>query len=286
MKNKKPKEIKSRKWVWDSANKNNLIWTWCSCIAWYRLPQWLCRPVITIYTSKNGGVDMYCDQEEMGNCSKSVVDKLTSDKNLLGRFSYECQIEQDKLRGAANDIDALKFGGLPDEILYKVYEILLNQYTEVCKYYNIASAASKEGKNRLEKYTAETANGEKTVDNVDSADSHTDSQIKNLTDMLSEMDNRKEQIKGVFSETIDRTKRLFSELSKRTGQKEEVVMLMTPEEVRFALHTGKIEEWEIEGRSTHYIMLYDLEKDDPLVYTLEKARVMELSFKFEKPSSQ
>jgi hypothetical protein len=39
----------------------------------------------------------------------------------------------------------------------------------------------------------------------------------------------------------------------------------------------------MEGRLKHYIMLYDLEKDEPLVYTGEKARVMELNFKFEKP---
>jgi len=41
---------------------------------------------------------------------------------------------------------------------------------------------------------------------------------------------------------------------------------------------GQFEEWEVEQRLSHYILVYDLEKDDPHVYSGEKSRTMEAMF--------
>jgi len=215
---------------------------------------------------------MFYDQEEMDNCSRLIVDKIISDRSSLDRFSSECQAEHDKLVQVAVDIESTKFGGLPDEIIFKVYDILLDQYTNLQKYSHICEAAIKEGKKR-----------EKDISPLSSG---SDSQTKNLADMLVEMNRLDSQLQEAFSKTQVNTKNLFVEMSKRSGQKQETILLVTPEEMKYVISTGKVEDWEIQGRLMHYLMVYDLEKDDPLVYTLEKARVMELSLHLEQIKSE
>jgi len=265
---KTPRPVHIRKWVWDSTKNSNMTWIWCECIAWNKLPEWLCKPVTVVYNSKNGVTDRYHDQEEMNNAARDTTDKFM-DKSNLDRFLYESQIEQEKLLQVAKDIEGLKTGGLPDEIIFKVYEILLNQYSEVCKYSNLAEIVKKEGEKRLEKFKTEEGK---------------ESEIIVIEERLKEIDVKKAQLQETSDKTIEGTRKLFDELAKRTGQKISSVMVMSPEDIKFAIHTGKVEDWEIEGKMKHYIMVYDWEKIDPMVYTLEKARVMELSFKFEKPA--
>ena len=375
---KSAKPPKIRKWVWETSRKAYLGYIWGATIAWNKLPQWLCKPVTAVYNSRNNVIDMYYDQEEMETCSKMIVEKIMSDGSALNRLMTECQIEHDKLVQVAADLDSLKYGGLPEEVLYKVYEIFINQHTSVFRFSHTVRVAGKVGQERLEIYLEEKIADKKraieymnilTATPKDSfvategkellelgvrvekgedlkalISEHTrefcwtpigysdeqpyteeyflkeynnlksmpgsfeeklqklkemnekirtertnvlnelnpEPSIRNLADMLSEMTYMKDYVREALSRSMYSSRKIFAEIGKRIGKKEGFVKIMTPDEINYALHGGLYDDWEIENRVKHYILVFDLEKDDPLVYTGEKARVMELNFKFEK----
>jgi len=72
---------------------------------------------------------------------------------------------------------------------------------------------------------------------------------------------------------------LFSEIGRRIYKRKEEVLLMTPEEIHVSLYNGVFDESEIEERKTHFILVYDLEKDAPHIYSGEKSRAMEALLK-------
>lgn len=375
---KRAKPPKIRKWVWETSRNAYIGYIWGAIIAWHRLPQWLCKPITVVYNSRNYVVDMYYDQGEMDISSKMIVEKVMSDRGVMDRLMTECQIEHDKLVQVAADLDKLNYRGLPEEVLYKVYEIFLNQYTSVFRFSHTVRTAGKEGQERLERYLEEkVADKKKAIEylNILTAtpkdsfvategkellelgvkvekgedlkaliSEHTkkfcwipigyrdeqpyteeyfinefnsiksmpgsfeeklqklkemndkirteremvlnelnpDPSIRNLADMLSEMTYMKDYVREALSRSIYSSRNIFAEISRRIGKKKDFVMTMTPEEINYALHGGLYEDWEIENRVKHNILVYDWEKEDPLVYTGEKGRVMELNFKFEK----
>jgi len=203
---------------------------------------------------------MFYDKEEIEICSRTIVDKISADKNALSKLISEIQKEREILIQVATDIDIAKLGGLPDETVYKVYEIVLNQHTNLIKFNNIIQVASKM-LNEL---------------------GPTPESPKELNDALSEILKQKDQIDEAIFKSVSSSAKLFNEIAKRINQKLDFVMSMTPEEINYALRGGIYDDWEISNRPQHFILVYDLEKDDPLVYTGEKARVMELSLKLEK----
>jgi phosphohistidine swiveling domain-containing protein len=332
-----------------------------------------------VYTSKKDCVmDMYYDEGEMDVCSRMIVEKVMSDRSVLDRIMSDCNTEHDKLVQVAADLDGLNYRGLPEEVLYKVYDIFLKQYVEVFKFSHIVRAAGKFGQERLEMYLAEKTNDKKkaieylnilTATPKDSyvategkellelgvkvekggdlqalIDEHTkkfcwtsigyydeqpntrehfleeyncikgmpgsfsdklqklkdmnnkirssreavlselspEPDVRNLADMLSEMTYIKDYAREALSISIYSSRKIFAEIGRRIGEKESFVKMMTPEEINFALHGGQYDRLEIGDRIDHYVLVYDWEKEDPMVYTGEKGRVMDLSFKFEK----
>jgi hypothetical protein len=205
--------------------------------------------VKVVYSARKGKVEAYYGPKDMEACLKKISESMNADKTVVGRLASDCKIEHDKLVQAAADIDKLDLVSLPEDTLHKVYSILLKQYTEVSKFSNIISAASKDSK---------------------------------LAPLFLENNITKDYVGEALSSVVLSSNNLFIEVSERLQKKEEFVMHMTPEEVDCGLHGGVFEDWEIESRFEHYILVYDMEKDDPHVYTGERARVMEVSLGLEK----
>ncbi|MEM2974197.1 MAG: hypothetical protein QW112_01040, partial [Candidatus Micrarchaeia archaeon] len=115
---------KIRKWVWETSRNIYLAYAWGALVAWHSLPQWLCKPVTVVYTAKKDCVvDMYYDETEMNASSKMIVEKVMSDRSALDRIVSDCKIEHDKLVQVAVDLDELNYRRLPEETLYKIYDI-------------------------------------------------------------------------------------------------------------------------------------------------------------------
>ncbi|MEM2974198.1 MAG: PEP-utilizing enzyme, partial [Candidatus Micrarchaeia archaeon] len=106
--------------------------------------------------------------------------------------------------------------------------------------------------------------------------------VRNLADMLSEMTYLKDYVREALNMSILSSRKLYAEIGRRIGEKDSFVKMMTPEEINSALHGGQYDRFEIESRFDHYVVVYDWEKIDPIVYTGEKGRVMDLSFGFKK----
>ena len=231
------------RWTFDSSTESILPWVWCECAAWRRLPSWLCTPVNVVFNARRGKADRYYSPKNMGVCVKRMAEKVSFDSSATAQLESDFKAEHVKLNQVAADINGLDFSSLMDEVVYKVYSIVLSQYSDLCKYKNISVLSSKDS--HLAPLSMTLASGE-----IDSA----------------------------LSETRASAERMFEAISKRVQRKRDFVDVMTPEEMHYALGGGSFEEWEVEQRMSHYILVYDLEKDDPHVYSGEKSRTMEAMF--------
>jgi len=231
------------RWTFDSSTEAILPWVWCECIAWRRLPSWLCIPVNVVFNAKQGRVDRYYGPKNRDACIKRMAEHVSFDISVVARLESSFKAEHAKLSQVSADISGLDFPALTDEVIYKVYSVVLAQHSELCKYKNIAILSNKD--NRLAPVSMALASGE-----TDSA----------------------------LSEARASAERMFTDITRRIQQKRDFVDVMTPEEIHYALGGGSFDEWEVERRMGHYILVYDLEKDDPHVYSGEKSRTMEASF--------
>jgi hypothetical protein len=231
------------RWTFDSSTESILPWVWCECAAWRRLPSWLCNPVNIVYNAKRGKVDRYFGPKNMDLCVKRMAEKLSFDSSATARLESDFKAEHAKLNQVAADIGGLDFSSLADDVIFKVYSIVLSQYSELCKYKNVSILSGK------------------------------DSRLAPLSMALLSND-----IDSALSATRASAEKMFEAISKRVQQKRDFVDVMTPEEIHYALGGGSFEEWEVEQRMNHYILVYDLEKDDPHVYSGEKSRTMEAMF--------
>lgn len=238
-----------RIWILDTSKRTYLPWIWSECTAWRQLPKNLCTPVHMIYNVRNGAADIFYDPNERAACSRKTSERLASDAAELERLSSDCKTEHGKLMQVAVDLDKLDLVSLSDDVLYKVYMALLKQYAEVFKFSSILRVMSKEEK---------------------------------LMNEFLERGITSDYVEGALSGAVLSSNRLFTEISERLQRSEEFVMHMTPEELDCALHGGVFDELDVESRMDHYLLVYDLEKDNPHVYMDERARVMTVSLKLEK----
>lgn len=208
------------------------------------MPSWLCNPVNIVFNAKRDKVDRYYGPKNMNVCVKRMAENMSFNSvSTTARLESELKAEHSKLNQVAVDISSLNFSSLTDEVLYKVYSIVISQYSELCKYRNISILSNKDS--RLTPLSMALLSGE---------------------------------IDSTLSETRVSAEKMFEEISKRVQKKRDFVDVMTPEEIQYALGGGQFEEWEVEERMNHYILVYDLEKDDPHVYSGEKSRTMEAMF--------
>lgn len=231
------------KWTFDSSAELILPWVWCECVAWRRLPSWLCSPVNFVFNAKRGKIDRYRSLKNIDLCVKRMAEKVSFDSSATARIESDLKAEHTKLNQVAIDINGLNFSSLTDDVIYKVYSIVISQYSELCKYKNVSILSSKD--DRLAPLSMALLSGE-----IDSA----------------------------LSEARVSAEKMFGEIGKRVQKKRDFVDVMTPEEIHYALGGGQFDEWEVEQRTSHYILVYDLEKDDPHVYSGEKSRTMEAMF--------
>ena len=231
------------RWTFDSSTESILPWVWCECVAWRRLPSWLCNPVDVVFNAKRGKVDRYYGPKNMDLCVKRMAEKVSFDSSAAARLESDLKAEHAKLSQVAADIGGLDPSSLTDEVIYKVYSIVLSQYSDLCKYRNISVLSGKD--RRLAPLSMVLVSGE-----IDSA----------------------------LSETRSSAERMFEAIGRKVQRKRDFIDVMTPEEIHYALGGGQFEEWEVEQRMSHYILVYDLEKDDPHVYSGEKSRTMEAMF--------
>jgi len=243
------------RWTYDSSTDSILPWVWCECAAWRRLPPWLCVPVNIVFNAKQGRVDRYRSPKNMDLCVKRMAEHVSFNISVVARVESGFKAEHSKLVQVAADINGLDFSTLTDEVIYKVYSVVLSQYSELCKYKNISTLSNKDS--RLAPISMALASGE-----IDSA----------------------------LSETRSSAEKMFTDITRRVQKKRNFVDVMTPEEMHYALGGGQVEEWDVEPRINHYLLVYDLEKDDPHVYSGEKSRTMEAMFElkgtvFPKPQA-
>ena len=238
-----------RIWVLDNSKKTYMPWIWSECIARRQLPKNMCAPVHMIYNVRKGIVDSFYDPKEMSACSKKIAERLTADKLELEHLALNCKTEHDKLMQVAVDLDKLDLVSLSDDQLFKVYTILLKQYGEVFKFNSIMQAASKDEK---------------------------------IANSFSGSNLNKDFVEEALSGAVLSANNLFTEIGERLQRNDEFAMHMTPEEMDCSLHGGIFEEWEVESRKEHYLLVYDGEKDNPIAYVGERSRVMEVSFNFNK----
>ena len=196
-----------------------------------------------VFNAKRGKVDRYYSPKNMDLCVKRMAEKVSFDSSAAARFESDFKAEHAKLSQVAADIGGLDLSSLTDEVIYKVYSVVLSQYSELCKYKNISILSGKDS--RLASLSMVLASGE-----IDSA----------------------------LSDTRASAEKMFETIARKVQKKQDFVDVMTPEEVHYALGGGSFEEWDVEQRMSHYILVYDLEKDDPHVYSGEKSRTMEAMF--------
>jgi len=231
------------RWTFDSSTESILPWVWCECVAWRRLPSWLCTPVNGVFNAKQGRVDRYYGPKNMDLCVKRMAERVSFDSSVIARLESNFKAEHAKLSQVVADINGLDFPSLTNDVIYKVYSVVISQYSELCKYKNISILSGKDA--RLAPLSMALASGE---------------------------------IDSTLSETKVSAERMFEDIVRRVQQKRDFVDVMTPEEIHYALGGGSFEEWDVEQRMNHYILVYDLEKDDPHVYSGEKSRTMEAMF--------
>jgi len=235
-----------RIWMLDTSKKIHLPWLWSECIAWKNLPKNLCTSLYMIYNVREGMADVFYDLNEMNSCRKTLCDRLEANAEDIDVITSSCKSEHDKLIQVALDLDKVDLVSLPDATLYKLYDVILKQYTEFFKYSCILKLISKNEK---------------------------------LMTSFIERGISQDYIESAIVALMLSSNRLFLEISERLQRSEEFIMYMTPEEMECALHGGVFDELDVESRMKHYLLVYDLEKDNPHVYMDERARVMEISLK-------
>ncbi|MCS7109276.1 MAG: hypothetical protein NZ903_00570 [Candidatus Micrarchaeota archaeon] len=183
---------------------------------------------------------------------KSDIEKFSSfeSKNQdlsLDNFLLEWNRNYKLALVSLNDMKDIKLSSLPNETLYKIYSILLSQNIEVMKLFFLL------------KLYGSASNSRNSI----------------FRQFVLEKSISYEDIFLTSVKLLDSN--IFEEISKRIYVTKDDALLMSPEEIYSALHGGIFDMEELKDRSLSYIMVYDLEKDAPHIYSGEKARVIEAS---------
>ncbi len=221
---------------------------WAETMAWRHLP----RPfpnINVMYNIKKDTGFVFLFSSDFDKFAKSVqnIESDGSKASIILELVDKCKKDYDSAMQAAKDLSEIDLESLPAESIYKIYSILLNQYSELAKplfIYYLLSAVKSDMAFELESV---------------------------LKDKGLEVKIIEYSLKQLFGSKI------FEELSKRSYKSKKEIMLMSPEEIHNSIYGGVFEEWELENRKDHFIMVYDLEKDGPIIYSGEKSRVMEVS---------
>ena len=221
---------------------------WAETIAWRHMPKPFPHMNVMYNIKRDSGI-LFCfssDLEKFSNAAKSI-ESSPNRSDMISGFADKCKSDYDSALQVISDLGEVGLPSLPNESLYKVYSIVMSQHSELSKSLYIHSLLSIVRSGAASDF--ERALKERGIDLV-----QLDLAAKHLFE-----------------------NGLFEELSKRSYKSKAEIMLMTPEEIHSSIYGGVFEEWELENRKSHFIMLYDLEKDGPLVYSGEKSRVMEVS---------
>ncbi|MEM3407941.1 MAG: hypothetical protein QXW80_00720 [Candidatus Micrarchaeia archaeon] len=222
---------------------------WSFTVAARKMPKGFYQLNPISFVKENDG-EMFILGKDLENFSKSFSGPMSSNEvqnALIQNFFSEWLKSYESAKISLNDLNGLSFSSLSNDVLYKVYSIISTQSSDVGRmlfFSKILEAANK------------------------------DAYLK-LRDLLS---NKSISYEEIFSLSLNLFKDdLFEEIGKRIYKNKKETLLLSPEEFYSSLYGGVFDEQEIEERKTNYIMVYDLEKDAPHIYSGEKARAMEAS---------
>jgi hypothetical protein len=236
--------VKCKKIVFNSVTE-----LWSDARAWRHLvkPFSNLNPVFNVKNMEKGVMFLYSFDIE--NASRGVNAFLEQRDMIMSDLISSSKKSMSLANQAVYEINSVNFASLSNESVFKVYSLFMDIRTDLMK--NIAVS-------ELSRILNSSIHSD-----FDSYLSSEGISINNMNSMSSKIfDNR-----------------LFSEIGRRIYKRKEEVLLMTPEEIYVSLYNGVFDESEIEERKTHFILVYDLEKDAPHIYSGEKSRVMEASLK-------
>lgn len=217
---------------------------WSFTIAIRNTPKGFFKPNPISFV-RNNEAEIFVLKSDLEKFSLSIKE---NNIELNPFFSY-WKNQYESAKASLNDLDSLNFSSLSNEILNKIYSIVVSQSSENARMFFFSEMIRA------------------TNSNLDSI----------ISSFLSSNSISKEEI---FSLSLNLFKeKMFEEIGKRIYKRKEEMFLMSPEEFYPSLYGGVFDESEIEERKSNYIVVYDLEKDAPHIYSGEKARAMEVSMK-------
>ncbi len=213
---------------------------WSLTIAARKMPKGFYQ-INPISFVKSNEAEMFVLGKDLESFSSSSSDALVQG------FFNEWYTNYQSAKMSLDDLDALSFSSLSNEVLYKVYSIVTLQSSEVSRMFFFSKM-------------------------LEATNSGLHSKLRSLFLEKSVSEEGIIQLSlNLFKEGI------FEEIGRRIYKRRQDTLLMSPEEFHSALYGGVFEEEELEERKSNYIVVYDLEKDAPHVYSGEKARAMEAS---------
>ncbi|MEM4589668.1 MAG: hypothetical protein QXK21_00150 [Candidatus Micrarchaeia archaeon] len=217
---------------------------WSFTIAARKMPKGFYQLNPISFVKENEG-EMFILEKDLEKFSKSIPTEVQN--TLIQNFFSEWFKSYELAKISINDLNGLSFSSLSNEVLYKIYSIISMQSSDVSKIIFFSKVLE-----------------------VTNKDMHS-----KLRTLLSNRSISDEEILSLSLNLFN--DKLFEEIGKRIYKNEKEILLMSPEEFHSALYGGVFDDEEIEERKTNYIMVYDLEKDAPHIYSGEKARAMEAS---------
>ncbi|MCX8202515.1 MAG: hypothetical protein N3G74_01785 [Candidatus Micrarchaeota archaeon] len=219
---------------------------WALTIAARKMPKGFYQPNPISFV-KSYEAELFILGKDVEKFSSNLPQSNEAAQQLLKNFVSESHKSYESAKVSLNDLNSLSFSSLSNETLYKVYSIIVSQSSEVARLFflsKILEATAKDQHSIVQKFISE----------------------KSI------------QFDDIMPTSLSLFKdELFEEIGKRIYKKKQEAALMSPEEFHSALYGGVFDEEELAERKSNYIVVYDLEKDAPHIYSGEKARAMEAS---------
>lgn len=220
---------------------------WSSIIAARKMPKPFSQLNPISFIKGNSGSMFVLDSDIsnfVSSCKKIESIQGEKRKEIVSNMINEWIKKYISAEASIRDLKELNFSSFSNETLYKIYSIIISQGSDVMNIYYAKKFLLKSNSGIFNE-----------IENALSNNNISDSSILSLRNNLFQNE-------------------LFNEIGKRIYKRLDEVLLMSPEEMHSSLYGGVFDD-ELEERKSNYIIVYDLEKDAPHIYSGEKARAME-----------
>jgi len=236
--------VKCRKITFSSVTE-----IWSESIAWRHLikPFSNLNPVFNIKNKESGFMFLYSFDIDKASNNMNLFEEQKD--AILNDLLSSSKKSISFAKQAISEISSFNLASLSNESVFKVYSLFLDIRTQLVK--NIAISE---------------------LSRILNSSIHSD-----LDSLLSKEGTSIDEMVYLSSKLFDNN--LLVEIGTRIYKTKDYIQLMTPEEIQISLYNGIFDESEIEERKVHFILVYDLEKDAPHIYSGEKSRTMEASLK-------